>query len=632
MSTTKTGSAEPAPGAPASAPPVARRAAVSPASGYLSLIAAGAAVGVLAVAVAFAGAREGESLADPLFWIGLGLIVGPICFRLLGSGAGYGERLGLIIALGLALYAVKVLHSPDGFTFHDELGQYRATDDILRTGQLYSDNPVVEVYPLYPGLQAVTAALSAMSGLSIFVSGLIVVGLARLVLMVALFAFLARISGSSRVAGLGTLIYAANPNFVFFDAQFSYESLAVPLAAACLLATVWAARAGPGRAWATGVAIVILAGTVVTHHLTSYALVAGLVAFCLIAAVQRRWGFLLGPVPAIAVSGIVLAAAWWLVAGRETGSQLGPVLADAGAGLWDVVTGQRSGKAPFTAAPGFSDPVLEKVVGLLSVAALLAALPLALFAAWRERVASPPLVALGVLAASYPLTLAVRLTAEGTETSNRASEFVFLGLGTAISLAYWTAISPRLAISRRIHTVHAALAAVAIILFCGGITVGWDSQQRLPGDYQVGSGARSVEPHGIASAKWARAHLPLGSRMFTDSVNKGLMSSYGRQDPQSGKILGVRLGALFFAPRMTGFQRRMIEAEELSYLVVDERLSESLPRSGRYFEASDPEDFKQPPSRRALAKFDDDPALDRIYSNGPIHIYDATRLLEEGGS
>ena len=38
------------------------------------------------------------------------------------------------------------------------------------------------------------------------------------------------------------LLYAANPNFVYFDGQVAYESLALPLAAAalCAAAREWA--------------------------------------------------------------------------------------------------------------------------------------------------------------------------------------------------------------------------------------------------------------------------------------------------------------------------------------------------------------------------------------------------------
>ena len=59
---------------------------------------------------------------------------------------------------------------------------------------------------------------------------MIVVGAARVLMMLALFLLYERACGDSRLAGVGALVYAANPGFLFFDAQFAYESLALPLA------------------------------------------------------------------------------------------------------------------------------------------------------------------------------------------------------------------------------------------------------------------------------------------------------------------------------------------------------------------------------------------------------------------
>ena len=48
-------------------------------------------------------------------------------------------------------------------------------------------------------------------------------------MLIGLFLLFRRISGSPRIAGLGTAIYVANANFLIFGAQYSYESLALPL-------------------------------------------------------------------------------------------------------------------------------------------------------------------------------------------------------------------------------------------------------------------------------------------------------------------------------------------------------------------------------------------------------------------
>jgi hypothetical protein len=54
-------------------------------------------------------------------------------------------------------------------------------------------------------------------------------------LVLVLFLLYERAGGSARLASVATLVYAANPSLLFFDAQFAYESLALPLA----LFVVW---------------------------------------------------------------------------------------------------------------------------------------------------------------------------------------------------------------------------------------------------------------------------------------------------------------------------------------------------------------------------------------------------------
>ncbi len=133
--------------------------------------------------------------------------------------------------------------------------------------------------PNYPGLEGATSALMRLTGLSSYGAGIVIVGAARLSLMVALFLLFTRISGSARTAGLGAAIYAGNFNFLFWGAQFSYESLALPLFVVVLMAV--AEREAAPREWAREWAVPIVLGIaaiVVTHHLTSYAVAVFLAA------------------------------------------------------------------------------------------------------------------------------------------------------------------------------------------------------------------------------------------------------------------------------------------------------------------------------------------------------------------
>ena len=196
--------------------------------GVLAYIAV-AAVALAVVSAADATARTGRGGAAPLLWCGLVLLVGPFAARLLSLTPTRGERLALVGLLGIALYAVKVMYAPFDFTFADELVHAHNAGDVLRTGHLFGVNSILPVTPRYPGLPSVTAAVASLTGLGIFGSGLLVIAVARLILVLGIFVLVEAVSGSSRAAGIAALVYAANPNFVFFDAQFAYESLALPL-------------------------------------------------------------------------------------------------------------------------------------------------------------------------------------------------------------------------------------------------------------------------------------------------------------------------------------------------------------------------------------------------------------------
>ncbi len=245
------------------------------------------------VALGNNAARLDEGQAQPLFWCGLIVIYAPIALRLLSVSAIREERIALALLLGGSLFMVKVLYSPTGFALHDELATWRQTSDLLQSGHPLSANPLVNGYAGFPGLELFTAALAQLAGLRIFLAGTIVIGLARVALMLGLFLFLERATRSSRAAGIGVAVYACNPSFLYFDSQFGYESLALVIAAALLLrhAEVERDRRARRRGWnATGLiaAMAILAATLaITHHMTSYAMVAFLALWAVMIAAQR---------------------------------------------------------------------------------------------------------------------------------------------------------------------------------------------------------------------------------------------------------------------------------------------------------------------------------------------------------
>ncbi len=591
-----------------------------------------AAAGLLLVALGNNAAREGHAGAQALFWAGLAVIYAPIAFRLLGSGASRAERIGLVLTLAISLYLVKVVRSPAEFVRFDELGWWRATHEAVLTGHLFEANPLNPATAGFPSLAAVTAALAQLTGLSIFHSGLIVIGVARTVLVLALFLFLVRLTGSNRGAGIGIVVYACNPSFLYFDAQFGYESLALALAAAFLLAALRWSRIDRvmvgGEVGGTAALVVLLAsGLAVTHHMTSLAVVGFVALWLLLRKLRVRRGELQeerSRGPLLPLLAIAIAFALWFafVAGGETIHELGGVFSRAFNSIVDLVSGQSGSKKLFSGA-GEKQSLEARALAVCSVIPILVLLVVGLRAAWRERVRDSLRLALCAVALLYPISLGLRLTQAGSETSQRASEFVFLGVAFLAALL----VAGRDSFARRILP-RLALAAIALVTFVGAFLLGELQATRQPGPYLVGAEDRSVTPQGVAAADFAAAHLPPRSRLLTDRTNATLLGSYGGMDPIFGRYEGLPLPRVLFTPRFEHADERVIHGQSLSFVVVDRRLRREPPLIGYYVESDEPGAFvrKRAVGPAALAKLHSVPGVSKIYANGPIVVYDTSEL------
>ncbi len=615
----------------------------------LAILAAG---GLIMVALGNNAAREATSNAQPLFWAGLVLIYAPISLRLASARASRAERVSLVVLLGAALYLVKVLFNPSDFVLHDELATWRQTYDVLNTGHFLSANPLVQGYAGYPTLAALTAALSQLTGLSIFNAGIVVIGIARVTLMLALFLLLERVTRSTRAAGIGVVVYVCNPNFLYFDSQFGYESLALPIAAVLLLAALrWSELDSARRPSATPglvAAMAVLAATLaITHHVTSYGVLAFLLAWVALRAPweRRAWpapveaaqapaddrgsgaattrrSLLDGP----ALPALLLAASisvWFiLVASGVTNSELGGVFRGDLHSVTDLLLHGSGTKTLFHAGNDQNNSTGARALAATSVVFLLVLIALGLRTTrrrWRE--STGLFRALVLVAVLYPATLVLRLTAAGTETSQRASEFVFVGLGLLAGVLMTSV--PRHSGRHRRTAKALIFAAVATEVFVGCFIVAESPVTRQPGPFLVSDDARSISPQGIAAARFAGSYLPAGSRILVDRPNSTLMASYGHLDPVTGSVDDISVTRVFFSRKFDAVDQRVIGDDAIDYILVDLRLSQAPPVNGYYFEPDEPGDTI---TDSELTKFDSVPGLSRVFDNGAIVIYDTSGI------
>ena len=158
----------------------------------------------------------------------------------------------------------------------DEIAQFALLRNIISAGRLFQHTPLLPIGTFYPGLQSAAATIHWLTGLSPWASALTLIAVVHCLLPVQVYYIARALPVPHRWAAAAGLVYAANPSFVFFDTQFSYESVALLLMLTIVRLYVegLAAERSGGRTWRQSLAAALLIavmsfGLMVTHHLTT---------------------------------------------------------------------------------------------------------------------------------------------------------------------------------------------------------------------------------------------------------------------------------------------------------------------------------------------------------------------------
>lgn len=583
--------------------------------GALPWVALAAAMGLALVSCADAVARSGHGGAEVPFWFGIAAIVLPAALRLSGEEASSGERAATVVLVGMTLYGVKVLRDPFGFTFGDELAHAHNLLEILRTGELFGSNSILPITPRYPGVESVGAALTRLGGTSPFAGGLLVIAAARAMLLLALYLLYERLTGSARVAGLAALVYAATPTFVFFSAQFSYESLALPLAGVALLALLRWMTARDTRervGWAL-VVILAAAAAIATHHLTAYALVGVMAAVSVLHLVLRPTRVTRAPWVLTGVVG-AMALAWLAFVASRTVGYLSPVISDAFDQVIDTVNREAKTRTLFKSEGAVeSTPPLERGVALLAVLVTAVGVLVGERVAWRRWRRDPMVVVLALGALAYLGTLPLRLVPAAWETASRASGFLFVGVALVVALGgVWL-------LERRPASSRGPIAAAAVLLVAGGVIAGWPASLRQAQTFRTTAGGRTIEPQGVAAARWSRDVLGPRIRVAAEDADARLFLVYGDQTAFQGVNPDYR--DLLRAPTLEPWQTSLLRSERITLVVADRREVSGDNIAGYFFDRGTP----RLRDRATAAKFER-ADVDRIYDSGDLVIFDVRGL------
>jgi hypothetical protein len=541
-------------------------AASAPGRNHFPRIAFCAGLGLLVCAIANALSRSTETTTSLIYWAGLLLIVLPIFYRLTSRDASPRERLALVCLLGLSLYGVKIAHDSPLFTLSDEFVHGYTANKIVEHHHLFPSNPILPATPNYPGLEGATSALMTLTGMSSFGAGTILIGAARLVFMASLFFLFARLTGSSRIAGLGVAVYTGSSNFLLWGAQFSYESLALPLMVVTLLAFVErdAAPSAWRRSWLVLIVLGILA-VVLTHHMTSYALLLVLAALALtyrLMKVDKP-----NPWP-LALFALAATIAWLLFKAESTVGYLFPVLSDAFNATLNTASGETAPRTLFhtssTSGSLGATPLLARLVALSSIALLGVGWFFGLREIWKRRWGEPLAVIFTIGSLFFFGALALRFAPAAWETGNRAGEFLFLGLAFVVSYAAALFLGRGARDLRRRGALACGLGAV----FIGGVISGWPWDIQLAQPVRITAEGREIVSEPLGFGEWAKDHLP-GARFAAKDADARMLAVPGGRAALSGQSPDIV--DILGEPGFAAWQRQILRSHRLRYVVADRR-------------------------------------------------------------
>jgi hypothetical protein len=608
---------------------------------WIVLLCVAVSAGSLLVVLGHAVGLHNPPYAWAVFWPGVILMLLPI-IRIADVKVARSERILLLILVAEAILLYKALYSPTSFVEFDEMLHWMSFDDILYRHKLFLENSLLPIAPFYPALEIVTTALANLAGVTVFPAGMLVLIVIRAMVIVGLFLFFEKLSGSARLGAIAAIVYMCSATFPIFESGFAYESLGLPLCVLIGLAELQINRTTAYSVRALVLPGMLLATLAVTHHVSAFWMAGYLIVLMVIEAFRRkersgrrmRHLLLVGVVSL----GVVFPLVWMNTKGNPLVNYLGPVIESALNSFYEKISGKSSPRQMFVAENGLAQPIGIQLTGMAGTLLVAVGLATGFFrslclsigthvAGWsrflwvlRREWLDSRIILLTLAAFGFPISVALRVSTTGWEIGHRMNTFVFIGVAFVVAISvvhFWQARPTRW---NRIG-VNTAL----VIMVLGNVMLG-SGYLAIHAPYMVGADPGSIEPMGIGVAEWTKDWIGPGQRFSADRVNKTLLATYGDQNIISG-MQHVDISRTIFSKQITGDALYPIRYGKIDFLLLDLRLTTARAVLGEYYEHGE-HSGGYPPLPSFLLKFDRETNAGRIYDNGFIVIYDVRRLHE----
>lgn len=610
----------------------------------------------LAVGTAMVSAAYVLAWSDPartniryaLLWGGLAVFLLPAFARLFDPLISRVER--ELVLLGLALFTVvpKFLRNPDGPLFFDELAHQAQSQRLLDNGELLARNPLIAVADAFPGLHAATAALAHLTGLSVWQVGVVIIVSAHLLSIFGIFRLAQLLTGNDRVSGIAAAVYALNPAFLFFNSQFAYQTLAITMLIWCLVFTVEASNPTADRrkrAGATALAIFLSSATIMTHHGSAFVLAGFLGIIALVLFIRSARGGVEGDhdgsddqardgaILVALVTGVTVALgiAWLFIGSKGDASRVIDYLlvypTNGAQEAFNIITGEASGKRTVFSSSNL--PVWVQALGFLAPPLALAAGIKGFLVTRKMRQPHPAFPAFVLVAALYAVSLPLVLTRTGAEGAHRSFPFTWIALAVlgGIGLAAWH----REAFTRsydRGRTVQAVLVTLMVVVGVGNLATNANDTYLFPGPWVAGSDTRAYDAELSSITTWFEGQ-DIDGRIIADIYTGAPIAALA--DPSTGCRLAaacpdsIPIWHAYYDDELGEGTVTKLADDGFTWIVVERRLAEELPRSGFWFTREEPDAFTraEPLPAESLERFAGRPWAHRVLST---RHYDVFRL------